>query len=212
MNSSLKSMMKLKEGCWPDSSVQLLSGFGKLQETNHKNKAVVTPALLFHLLLSTAKKSQQQTSPNYKQVPTTNKSQQQTSPNYKQVPTTKPLSSPSLFLLRRFQHFTRSTRPQFRKTLSMNSAEVRLPIVFVFLAFAGCTIRAAWKITASLAKWLRRPPRERKVPGSNPACAGIFSGSSHTCDLNIGTPVATLPGAWRYRVSTGTGRPGVNIL
>ena len=59
---------------------------------------------------------------------------------------------------------------------------------------------------------VRRPPRERKVPGSNPACDGIFSGSSHTSDLNIGTPVATLPGAWRYRVSTGTGRPGVSIL
>ena len=59
---------------------------------------------------------------------------------------------------------------------------------------------------------VRRPPRERKVPGSNPACAGIFSGSSHTSDLNIGTPVATLPGAWRYRVSTGIGRPGVSIL
>ena len=59
---------------------------------------------------------------------------------------------------------------------------------------------------------VRRPPRERKVPGSNPACAGIFSGSSHTSDLNISTPVATLPGAWRYRVSTGTGRPGVSIL
>ena len=59
---------------------------------------------------------------------------------------------------------------------------------------------------------VRRLPRERKVPGSNPACAGIFSGSSHTCDLNIGTPVATLPDAWHYRVSTGTGRPGVSIL
>ena len=59
---------------------------------------------------------------------------------------------------------------------------------------------------------VRCPPRERKVPGSNPACAGIFSGSSHTSDLKIGTPVATLPGAWRYRVSTGTGRPGVSIL
>ena len=58
----------------------------------------------------------------------------------------------------------------------------------------------------------RRPPRERKIPGSNPACAGIFSGSSHTSDLKIGTPVATLPGAWRYRVSTGTGRPGVSIM
>ena len=42
---------------------------------------------------------------------------------------------------------------------------------------------------------VRCPPREWKIPGSNPACAGIFSGSSHTSDLKIGTPVATLPGA-----------------
>ena len=63
-----------------------------------------------------------------------------------------------------------------------------------------------------MAKWLRRQPREREVPGSNPASAGIFSGSSHTSDLQTGTPVATLPGAWRYRVSAGTGRPGVSIL
>ena len=28
--------------------------------------------------------------------------------------------------------------------------------------------------TALLAKWLRRPPRERKIRGSNPACDGIF--------------------------------------
>ena len=27
-----------------------------------------------------------------------------------------------------------------------------------------------------------------------------------------GTPVATLPGAWRYRLRAGTGRPGVSIL
>ena len=33
-----------------------------------------------------------------------------------------------------------------------------------------------------------------------------------TSDLKIGTPVATLPGAWRYRVSAETGRPGVSIL
>ena len=38
-----------------------------------------------------------------------------------------------------------------------------------------------------------------------------FSGSSHTSDLKIGTPVATLPGAWHYRVSAGTGRPGVSV-
>ena len=58
----------------------------------------------------------------------------------------------------------------------------------------------------------RRPRRERRIPGSNPACAGIFSGSSHTSDLKTGTPVAILPGAWRYRVGAGTGRPGVSIL
>ena len=45
-----------------------------------------------------------------------------------------------------------------------------------------------------------------------PLGAEIFPGSSHTNDLNIGTPVATLPVTWRYRVSGGTGRPGVSIL
>ena len=39
-----------------------------------------------------------------------------------------------------------------------------------------------------------------------------FLGSSHTSDLKSGTPVATLPGAWHYRVSAGTGRPSVSIL
>ena len=39
-----------------------------------------------------------------------------------------------------------------------------------------------------------------------------FSGSSHTSDLKIGTPVATLPGVWRYRVSAETGWPGVSVL
>ena len=50
------------------------------------------------------------------------------------------------------------------------------------------------------------------MPGSNPACAGIFPGSSHTSDLKIGTPVATLPGTWRYWVSAGTGWPSASIL
>ena len=39
-----------------------------------------------------------------------------------------------------------------------------------------------------------------------------FSGSSHTSDLKIGTPVATLPGAWPHRVSPRTGWLGVSIL
>ena len=39
-----------------------------------------------------------------------------------------------------------------------------------------------------------------------------FSGSSHTSDLEIGTIVAALPGAWPCRVSSGTGWPGVSLL
>ena len=49
-------------------------------------------------------------------------------------------------------------------------------------------------------------------PGFESRLRRDFSGSSHTSDLKFGTPVATLPGAWRYRVSDGTGRPGVSIL
>ena len=61
--------------------------------------------------------------------------------------------------------------------------------------------------------WLRRLPQELKIPGSNPTCGRIFWGrSSHTSDLKIGTPVATLPGAWCYRVSAGTGWPSVSVL
>ena len=40
----------------------------------------------------------------------------------------------------------------------------------------------------------------------------FFGVESHISDLKIGTPVATLPGAWHYRVSAGTGQPGVSIL
>ena len=39
-----------------------------------------------------------------------------------------------------------------------------------------------------------------------------FSRSNHPSDLKIGTPVASLPGAWCYRVSAGTSQPGVSIL
>ena len=49
-------------------------------------------------------------------------------------------------------------------------------------------------------------------PGFESRLRRDFSGSSHTSDLKTGTAVATLPGAWRYRCSAGTGRPGVSIL
>ena len=49
-------------------------------------------------------------------------------------------------------------------------------------------------------------------PGFESRFRRDFSGSSHTSDLKIGTPVATLSGEWQYRVSAWTGRPGVSIL
>ena len=55
-------------------------------------------------------------------------------------------------------------------------------------------------------------PTAWSIPGLNPACPGSFSGSSHTSDLKISAPVATLPGAWCYRASAGTGCPCVSIL
>ena len=47
----------------------------------------------------------------------------------------------------------------------------------ICLATGSCPARSHNCLTASLALWLRRPPRERKVPCSNPASAGIFSGA-----------------------------------
>ena len=41
---------------------------------------------------------------------------------------------------------------------------------------------------------------------------GSFSRSSHTSNVEIGTPVVILPSAWHYRVSAGTGWPGVSIV
>ena len=43
-------------------------------------------------------------------------------------------------------------------------------------------------------------------------CCWDFSKSSHTSDLETGSPVAAPPGAWCYRVRAGTGWPGVRIL
>ena len=49
-------------------------------------------------------------------------------------------------------------------------------------------------------------------PEFEPRLRRDFSRLNHTSDLEIGTPVATLPGAWRNRVSAGTGQPIVSIL
>ena len=49
-------------------------------------------------------------------------------------------------------------------------------------------------------------------PGFKSRIRWDLSGSSYTSDFKTGTPMATLPGAWRYRVSAETGWPGVSIL
>ena len=42
-------------------------------------------------------------------------------------------------------------------------------------------------------------------PGFESRLRRDFSGSSHTSNSIIVIPVATLPGAWRYSISVGTG-------
>ena len=64
--------------------------------------------------------------------------------------------------------------------------------------------------TTSLASVVKASASRAEDPGFE--SRRDFSGSSHTSDFKICAPVATLPGAWCYRVSAGTGRPGVSIL
>ena len=46
-----------------------------------------------------------------------------------------------------------------------------------------------------------------------PACSmDLFPGPVKTSDVNIGTTVAVMPGAWCYRANARTGWPGVSIL
>ena len=94
-------------------------------------------------------------------------------------------------------------------TMTTRAKTIMISLMIILWHILHTSASIPWRCVGLV---VRRPPRERKVPGSKPDCAGIFSRLSHTSDLNIGTPVATLPGAWRYRISPGTGRPGVSIL
>ena len=58
----------------------------------------------------------------------------------------------------------------------------------------------------------KAPAWRAEDPGFESRLRRDFTGSSHTSDLKIGTPMAALPGAWHHRVRAGTGRPGVSIL
>ena len=59
---------------------------------------------------------------------------------------------------------------------------------------------------------VKAPAWRAEDPGFESRLRRDFCESSHTSDFKIGTPVATLPGTWRYWVSAGTGWPGVSIL
>ena len=68
----------------------------------------------------------------------------------------------------------------------------------------------AWAIRTRLPRWpsgfgVRLESGRSRV--RIPLATRFFPGSSHTSDFKnvIGTPVATLPGAWQHRVSAGTG-------
>ena len=58
-----------------------------------------------------------------------------------------------------------------------------------------------------------RSSRESFYSGRSRFSRGAFiPGGVIPATFKIGTPVATLPGVWRCRVSAGTGRPGVSNL
>ena len=60
---------------------------------------------------------------------------------------------------------------------------------------------------------VRGPPRERQTWVRFTLFAlDLFPWSSHTSDLKTGTPEDTLSGAWRYKVSAGTGWSVVSIM
>ena len=79
----------------------------------------------------------------------------------------------------------------------------------------GCSSVRSWLhlLSDRLAGLVKVSALRAEAPGFDSRLHhGDFSGSSHTSDFEIGTPVAALPGAWCCRVSGGTGWPGVSIL
>ena len=73
---------------------------------------------------------------------------------------------------------------------------------------------AIFVVSASPPLWPsgKHPPPERQTWVRFLLSLFIFFQVESTSDLNIGTPVAMLPGSWCYSVNAGTGWPGVSIL
>ena len=86
--------------------------------------------------------------------------------------------------------------------------------------FYGCSFLGCYSHSSKSVLWWTRCPglvvkastSGAEDPGFESSLRRDFSGSSQTSDFKIGTPLATLPGAWIYRISAGTGQPGVSTL
>ena len=116
-------------------------------------------------------------------------------------PTLQPTLLPSLSVLEVASH------------LEIGTLVATMPRAWHFRVSA----RTGWPVVSilRLPSWpsgyaLKHLPRERQTQGfdSQAHLHQEFSWSSHTSDLHM----ATLPGAWYYRVNPWTAWPGVSIL
>ena len=87
-----------------------------------------------------------------------------------------------------------------------------LPLLLSSSFFQAITAVMPWSVDCLIGLVVMASTSGAEDPGFESHLRRDFSRSSHTSDLKIGTPVATLPGAWHYRVSTGTGQASVSIL
>ena len=77
---------------------------------------------------------------------------------------------------------------------------------------SACTKLGTWLPDRLAGLVVKASASRTEDPGFEFRLRRDFSGSRHTSDLKIGTSAAIPPGVWHYRVSAGTGRPGVSIL
>ena len=82
-------------------------------------------------------------------------------------------------------------------------------LVFFFFFFFWSLVHSVYRLAGLVVKVSVSRATD---PGFDFRLRRDVSELSHTSDLKIATPVATLPGAWRYKVSAGTGCTGVSIL
>ena len=122
------------------------------------------------------------------------------------------------YMLCPYMHTSVSVSAQDVITAFRNVQRVRLPVSLFFPKVSSKTVVMFWLKThlpnLTPPCWLvvEASALGAEDPGFESHLRQDFSRSNHTSNLKIGTPVATLPGAWHYRVSAGTGQPVVSIL